>query len=50
VIREELDGPGAASDRSRRRTVGVLGHEDEIDEAELCERASVSPDFVRQLD
>ena len=30
--------------------VGVLGHEEEIDEAELCERASVSPDFVRQLD
>jgi DNA-binding transcriptional MerR regulator len=50
VIRQELDGPGAASDRSRRRVVGVLGHEEEIDEAELCERASVSPDFVRQLD
>ncbi len=50
VIREELDGPGAGGDRARRRSVGVLGHEDEIDEAELCERASVSPDFVRQLD
>src|SRR5262245_19963333 len=50
VIREELDGPGAAGDRSRRRNVGVLGHEEEIDEAELCERASVAPDFVRQLD
>jgi DNA-binding transcriptional MerR regulator len=50
VIREELDGPGAPGDRSRRRVVGVLGHEEEIDEAELCERASVSPDFVRQLD
>lgn len=50
VIREELDGPGAAGDRSRRRVVGVLGHEEEIDEAELCDRASVSPDFVRQLD
>ena len=50
VIREELDGPGAGGDRSRRRSVGILGHEDEIDEAELCERASVSPDFVRQLD
>src|SRR4029078_12290005 len=32
VIREELDGPGATADRTRRRTVGVLGHEDEIDE------------------
>jgi DNA-binding transcriptional MerR regulator len=50
VIREELDGPGAASDRTRRRNVGVLGHEDEIDEAELCERASVSPELVRQLE
>jgi DNA-binding transcriptional MerR regulator len=50
VIREALDGPGAAGDRSRRRSVGVLGHEEEIDEAELCERASVSPEFVRQLE
>ena len=50
VIREELDGPGATADRARRRTVGVLGHEDEIDEAELCERASVSPELVRQLE
>jgi DNA-binding transcriptional MerR regulator len=50
VIREELDGPGAGSDRARRRSVGLLGHEGEIDEAELCERASVSPDLVRQLE
>ena len=50
VIREELDGPGATADRARRRTVGVLGQEDEIDEAELCERAAVSPEFVRQLE
>ena len=50
VIRQELDGPGAAGDRSRRRVVGVLGHEQEIDEAELCERASVPPELVRQLE
>ena len=49
VIREALDGPGAG-ERTRRRSVGVLGREDEIDEAELCERASVSPDLVRQLE
>jgi len=49
VIREELDGPGASNDRTRRRSVGVLGHEDEIDEAELCDRAAVSHDLVRQL-
>ena len=28
----------------------MLGQEDEIDEAELCERASVSPELVRQLE
>ena len=50
VIREELDGPGASADRTRRRSVGLLGHEDEIGEAELCERASVSHDVVRQLE
>ena len=50
VIREELDGPGAASDRPRRRNVGVLGHEEEIAEAELCDRVSVSPELVRQLE
>ncbi len=49
VIREALDGPGAA-DRARRRPVGLTGDEDEIDLAELCERASVSPDFVRDLE
>jgi DNA-binding transcriptional MerR regulator len=50
VIREELAGPGAAAERTRRRAVGITDREDEIDEAELCERASVSPDFVRQLE
>ena len=50
VIREELDGPGASAERAKRRTVGLAGHEEEIDVAELCERASVSPDFVRELE
>jgi DNA-binding transcriptional MerR regulator len=50
VIREELEGPGASADRTRRRVVGVTGHEDEIDDAELCERASVTPEFIRQLE
>lgn len=50
VIREELDGPGAASERAKRRPVTITGVEDEIDLAELCERASVSPDFVRELE
>jgi DNA-binding transcriptional MerR regulator len=50
VIREELAGPGASADRARRRSVGLAGHEPEIDVAELCERASVPPDFVRELE
>jgi DNA-binding transcriptional MerR regulator len=50
VIREELAGPGASGERTRRRAVGVTDREDEIDDAELCDRASVSPEFVRQLE
>ncbi|MBA2741142.1 MAG: MerR family transcriptional regulator [Actinobacteria bacterium] len=50
VIRQELDGPASSSDRARRRSAGLTGHEDEIDTAELCERASVSPDFLRELE
>jgi DNA-binding transcriptional MerR regulator len=49
VIRQELDGPAASSDRARRRSAGLTGQEDEIDAAELCERASVAPDFLREL-
>jgi DNA-binding transcriptional MerR regulator len=50
VIREELAGPGATADRARRRSVGLSGTEEEIDIAELCERASVPPDFIRELE
>jgi DNA-binding transcriptional MerR regulator len=50
VIREELDGPAAAGDRARRRSVGLRGSEAEIDAAELCDRASVSHDFLRELE
>ena len=50
VIREALAGPGASAERTRRRAVGITDREDEIDEAELCDRASVSLDFVRQLE
>lgn len=50
VIREALDGPGASPDRTRRRSVGLTEHEDEVDSVELCERASVSPDFVKELE
>lgn len=50
VIREELDGPGASADRAKRRAVSLTSREDEIDRAELCERAAVSPDFVGELE
>jgi DNA-binding transcriptional MerR regulator len=50
VIREELAGPGGTADRARRRSVGLHAKEDEIDVAELCDRASVAPDFVRELE
>jgi DNA-binding transcriptional MerR regulator len=50
VIREELAGPGASADRARRRSVGLTGREAEIDLTELCDRASVAPDFVRELE
>ncbi len=50
VIRQELDGPSASADRTRRRSVGLTGQEQEIDGSELCERASVAPDFLRALE
>ena len=48
VIRDELDSPSV--ERARRRTHGLQGAEEEVDLAELCERAGVSPDFARQLE
>ncbi|MGH3132267.1 MAG: transcriptional regulator FtsR [Gaiellaceae bacterium] len=50
VIREALDGPGTSPERTRRRNVGLTEHEDEIDGAELRDRAAVSPEFVRELE
>ena len=50
VIREALEGPGASAERARRRSVGLTGQEGEIDVAELCERASISREFLRELE
>ena len=50
VIREELDGPGASAERAKRRSVGVTGREPELDLAEVCDRASATPEFVGQLE
>ncbi len=49
VIREALEGPVSA-ERTRRRTVGLTAQEAEIDLAELCNRASVTREFVRELE
>jgi len=48
VIREELRTPTA--DRAKRRAAGLRGQEEEIDMAELCERAGISAEFARQLE
>jgi DNA-binding transcriptional MerR regulator len=48
VIRDELRAPTA--DRARRRAAGLRGQEDEIEMAELCDRAGISADFARQLE
>ncbi len=48
VIKEELRAPTA--DRAKRRAAGLRGQEDEIDMAELCERAGISAEFARQLE
>jgi DNA-binding transcriptional MerR regulator len=50
VIREALEGPGSTPERTRKRNVGLTDSEDEIDAAELRQRAGVTPEFVRQLE
>jgi DNA-binding transcriptional MerR regulator len=50
VIREALEGPGSSPERTRKRNVGLTDREDEIDAAELRERAGVTSDFVRELE
>ncbi len=49
VIRQEL-ATQTAKGRRRRRPVGLGVEEEEIDLLELCERAGVTPDFVRDLE
>jgi len=48
VIREELRAPTA--DRAKRRAAGLREQEEEIDMAELCDRAGISSEFARQLE
>ncbi len=49
VIREQINSPTA--DRARRRARALPGAPvGELDTAELCERAGITPDLVRQLE
>ncbi|HWG57337.1 MAG TPA: MerR family transcriptional regulator [Gaiellaceae bacterium] len=49
VIRQEL-ASGASGERKRRRPSALGDHEGELDLPELCERAGVTPEFVRALE
>jgi DNA-binding transcriptional MerR regulator len=48
VIRQELAMPGA--ERAKRRAQGLRGLEDEVELAELCERAGIGAEFARELE
>jgi DNA-binding transcriptional MerR regulator len=48
VIRQELSAPSV--ERARRRASGLRVEEEEIDLAELCERAAIALEFARQLE
>ena len=51
VIRQELASPsGAGKERRRRRAAGIAEPEDEVDLAELCERAAITPELARELE
>jgi DNA-binding transcriptional MerR regulator len=51
VIRQELASPsGAGKERRRRRAAGIAEPEDELDLAELCERAAITPELARELE
>lgn len=48
VIRTTLES--LRPERSRRRPAGLRGVEDELELGEVCERAGVEPEFLRQLE
>jgi DNA-binding transcriptional MerR regulator len=49
VIRQELAAPGA-NERRRKRALGVAGDEEEVDVAELCDRAGIDQRLARELE
>ena len=50
VIRQELSSPSGGKERRRARPLGVSGHEDGIDLSELCRRAGIGGELVRELE
>jgi DNA-binding transcriptional MerR regulator len=48
VIRQELAAPSTKA--KRRRSAGLAEREDELDLDELCDRAGIRPDLVRELE
>jgi DNA-binding transcriptional MerR regulator len=49
VIRQELASPSGKA-RRRRRRVGLEGDEEQLELAELCERAAISRDLALELE
>ena len=49
VIRQELASP-ASKERRRRRPLGLVGPEDELDLSQLCERAGITAAQARELE
>jgi DNA-binding transcriptional MerR regulator len=50
VIRQELASPTAGAKERRKRRSGLAGPEEELDLAELCERAGVTPELAREFE
>ena len=49
VIKEALDAPGA-TERKRRRPVGLAGEEESMHLDELCHRAGIDAGFAKELE
>jgi DNA-binding transcriptional MerR regulator len=49
VIRQELASPASTKERRRRR-LGLVGREDELDLGELCKRAAITAELAKELE
>jgi DNA-binding transcriptional MerR regulator len=49
VIRQELASPASSTER-RRRPLGLVGREDELDLGELCKRAAITAELAKELE